>query len=79
MWTIDGDPKCISVAVEAAPMPVAKDQLHTGELYSGSIDQIVVVRALQPGAVVLHLKLARSFQPNRQPLAAYDIAVTVSS
>jgi hypothetical protein len=75
-WTIEGDAKCISVTLEAGPAstPVARGELHTT-----TRDQIIVVQAIHPGKATLHLKLARSFQPSRAPLAAYTVAITVPS
>ena len=75
-WTLEGDGKCISVALEAgsASTPIAR-----GELQTTTREQIIVLHALHSGKVTLHLKLARSFQPSRQPLAAYTIAIIVSA
>ena len=75
-WTLDGDAKCISVVIEPAPVgtPVAR-----GELQTSSRDHILILHALHPGKATLHLKLARSFQPSRAPIAAYTTAITVSS
>lgn len=74
-WSFEGDAKCISVTlVSGSPA----ETVPRGELQTSTRDQIIIVQALRPGKVTLHLKLARSFQPLRPPIAAYNIAITVT-
>jgi hypothetical protein len=74
-WTTDGDAKCISVSVEAAPLdaPVARSEPATSV-----VDQIVTITGKHAGIVTLHLKLSRSFQPGKPPIASHDIAIIVT-
>jgi hypothetical protein len=74
-WIIDGEVGAITVAIEAAeppPVPVP------GVLRGGSVDQLVVIRGVRPGAARVHLELTRPVKSARGPLASYVIEVTVS-
>jgi hypothetical protein len=75
VWATDGDATCISVSVEAAPAdaPIAR-----GEPQTSVIDQVVTITGKRAGAATLHLKLSRSFQPGKPPIASHDIAIVVT-
>lgn len=68
--TADGDASAVEEHIEAAAAP---GQGPPG----GSAAQALRIVAVHAGNVTLHLRLVRSFQPDRPPLQVVEVRVEV--
>jgi Chagasin family peptidase inhibitor I42 len=75
LWTAQvGEPGgVVGVSLETAPA----QPRPSGELWGGSVDELLAIQALRSGSVTVHLELARPYNPPRPPLAQHDIEVIV--
>jgi len=76
-WTVEGDAEAVELSLEAGPPSAARKAVPLDEPFGGSLNQLLVIKALRPGRALIHLGLGRSFGPPRPPRLAYDVAVYI--
>jgi hypothetical protein len=79
---VDGDLDAITFSILPATSPPTAPAPNTSSPMppsAGSSDQLLTIKAEHPGTVLLRLRLARPFQPQREPLKTMSLRITVTA